>query len=97
MAVRIALRMDLVSSNHHLRCNDKINKRTAASFGCGRSALHVRVATTVRRQTDCRLFIAVHSTVENSNILKKLQFTGFMVRKVMTFQLLSVSHHSVHL
>jgi len=87
MAARIALCVDLVWSNRHLRCNDKINKRTAASFSCCRSPLHVRVATTTSRQP--RLFIAVLKTVENSNIEKKLQFLWSV--KVMTFRILSAA------
>ena len=79
MAVRIAPCVeDLVSSSHHLRCNDKINKRTAGAAAAVRLVAAVsaaRVAT-----TDNRIFIAVHSSARNSIIPKRLQFTSFVVR-----------------
>ena len=80
MAVRIAPCVeDLVSSSHHLRCNDKINKRTAGAAAAVRLVAAVstaRVATTA----DNRIFIAVHSSARNSIIPKRLQFTSFVVR-----------------
>ena len=81
MAVRIAPCVeDLVSSSHHLRCNDKINKRTAGAAAAAVRLVAAVSAARVATTADNRIFIAVHSSARNSIIPKRLQFTSFVVR-----------------